>query len=105
MYSDPAEQVWVWNYEGEKMYMDIEEPIRFKVLREQFTDTTPTNHPVAAPGRRQSVVDLSASNDLAANSTKIPPYSITVSVILWCITSKLHVDWSSLCSVLLQRMV
>ncbi|RCH87315.1 DNA-directed RNA polymerase III subunit RPC8 [Rhizopus azygosporus] len=74
---DPAEQVWVWNYEGEKMFMDIEEPIRVRVLREQFTDTTPTSHPPAkAAGRRPSAAD--ASDDLAANSTKIPPYSITV---------------------------
>ncbi|KAI9358020.1 RNA polymerase III subunit Rpc25-domain-containing protein [Pilaira anomala] len=78
---DPAEQVWVWNYEGEKMFMDIEESIRFRVLREQFTDATPTNHlPAAAPGRRQSVADVSASNDLAGNSTKIPPYSITCAI-------------------------
>jgi DNA-directed RNA polymerase III subunit RPC8 len=81
-FSDPAEQVWVWNYEGEKMFMDIEEPIRFRVLREQFTDTTPTNHPttVNAARRRQSVADTSASSDLAGNSTKIPPYSITCSI-------------------------
>ncbi|CEP08572.1 hypothetical protein [Parasitella parasitica] len=79
---DPAEQVWVWSYEGEKMYMDIEEPIRFKVLREQFTDTTPTNHPhpVALPRRRQSVADVSATDDLAGNSTKIPPYSLTCTI-------------------------
>jgi DNA-directed RNA polymerase III subunit RPC8 len=83
---DPAEQVWVWNYEGEKMFMDIEESIRFRVLREQFTDTTPTNHPppISAPGaRRQSVADISANSDLAANSTKIPPYSITVSIFCY----------------------
>lgn len=62
--------------------MDIEEPIRFRVLREQFTDTTPTNHPTVgtASRRRQSAADTSASNDLAGNSTKIPPYSITVSL-------------------------
>lgn len=81
--SDPAEQVWVWNYEGEKMYMDIDEPIRFRVLRELFTDTTPTHHSTPGgsnpAGRRQSVADVSASNDLAANSTKIPPYALTVS--------------------------
>lgn len=69
--SDPAEQVWVWNYEGEKMFMDIEEPIRVRVLREQYTDTTPTSHP--QKGRNNDAAD-----DLAANSTKIPPYSITV---------------------------
>ncbi|KAI7896204.1 RNA polymerase III subunit Rpc25-domain-containing protein [Mucor mucedo] len=77
---DPAEQVWVWNYEGEKMFMDIEESIRFRVLREQFTDTTPTNHPISTSGRRQSVADIAANSDLAANSTKIPPYSITCAI-------------------------
>lgn len=68
-YSDPAEQVWVWNYEGEKMFMDIEEPIRVRVLREQYTDTTPTSQPYGGK---------TSDEDLAANSTKIPPYSITV---------------------------
>ncbi|KAI8333574.1 DNA-directed RNA polymerase III subunit RPC8-like protein [Chlamydoabsidia padenii] len=79
---DPAEQVWVWNYDGEKMYMDIDEPIRFRVLREIFTDTTPTHHTPGnnATGRRQSVADVSASNDLAANSTKIPPYALTCTI-------------------------
>ncbi|CAO3579396.1 unnamed protein product [Absidia cylindrospora] len=81
---DPAEQVWVWNYNGEKMYMDIDEPIRFRVLRELFTDTTPTHHSTTGganpAGRRQSVADVSASNDLAANSTKIPPYALTCTI-------------------------
>ncbi|KAI9250375.1 hypothetical protein EDC94DRAFT_316431 [Helicostylum pulchrum] len=63
------------------MFMDIEESIRFRVLREQFTDTTPTNHtPASSFGRRQSVADAAASSDLAGNSTKIPPYSITCAI-------------------------
>lgn len=77
--SDPAEQVWVWNYEGEKLYMDLEEPIRFRVLREVFTDKTPTPTQAGAAGRRQSAADASATQDLQANSAKIPPYSLTVS--------------------------
>ncbi|KAF7731923.1 DNA-directed RNA polymerase III subunit RPC8 [Apophysomyces ossiformis] len=76
---DPAEQVWVWNYDGEKMYMDIDEPIRFRVLRELFTDTTPTTHPPAGH-RRQSIADASVSSDLAANSTKIAPYALTCTI-------------------------
>ncbi|ORZ25185.1 hypothetical protein BCR42DRAFT_3134 [Absidia repens] len=66
------------------MYMDIDEPIRFRVLRELFTDTTPTHHSTTGganpAGRRQSVADVSASNDLAANSTKIPPYALTCTI-------------------------
>ncbi|ORX55784.1 hypothetical protein DM01DRAFT_1321129 [Hesseltinella vesiculosa] len=75
---DPAEQIFVWNYEGEKLFMDIDERIRFKVLAENFADATPSVHPsTSAAGRRQSVADTTASNDLVANSTKIPPYALT----------------------------
>ncbi|KAI9485093.1 DNA-directed RNA polymerase III subunit RPC8-like protein [Zychaea mexicana] len=77
---DPAEQVWVWNYEGEKMYMDIEEPIRIRVLREVFTDKTPTADMAATAGRRQSAADTSATSDLQANSAKIPPYALTCTI-------------------------
>lgn len=76
------------------MFMDIEEPIRFRVLREQFTDTTPTNHPppAALPRRRQSVADVSATDDLAGNSTKIPPYSLTVSAVTFFFISSLFIN-------------
>ncbi|KAI8376304.1 DNA-directed RNA polymerase III subunit RPC8-like protein [Radiomyces spectabilis] len=78
---DPAEQVWVWNYDGEKLFMDIDEPIRFRVLREFFTDTTPTVLPASgSQQRRQSIADTSANSDLVANSTKIPPYSLTCTI-------------------------
>lgn len=44
---DEAEQVWVWEYETEDgthdLFMDINEPIRFRVSEEIFTDTTPVN--------------------------------------------------------------
>lgn len=70
----------MWNYEGEKLFMDIDEPIRFRVLREVFTDKTPTASMAANAGRRQSAANLTAVNDLQANSAKIPPYSLTVSV-------------------------
>ena len=59
--------------------MDIEEPIRFRVLREIFTDKTPTADMAAVSGRRQSAADAAAANDLQANSAKIPPYALTVS--------------------------
>ncbi|KAL1927233.1 hypothetical protein VTP01DRAFT_3862 [Rhizomucor pusillus] len=77
---DPAEQLWVWNYEGEKLFMDIDEPIRFRVLREVFTDKTPTASMAANAGRRQSAANLTAVNDLQANSAKIPPYSLTCTI-------------------------
>ncbi|KAI7867817.1 DNA-directed RNA polymerase III subunit RPC8-like protein [Spinellus fusiger] len=78
---DVAEQVWVWSYEGQKLYMDIEETIRFRILHELFTDTTPTTHQgTVAGGSRQSVAEMAASSDLAANSTKIPPYALTCTI-------------------------
>ena len=44
---DEAEQVWVWEYETEDgthdLFMDINEPIRFRVSEEIFTDTTPSH--------------------------------------------------------------
>ncbi|KAI8577654.1 hypothetical protein K450DRAFT_251127 [Umbelopsis ramanniana AG] len=77
---DAEERVWIWNYDGEKLYMDIEEQIRFQVLSEVFTDTTPTPTNIGPTGRRQSAADATAANDLAANSTKIPPYALTGSI-------------------------
>lgn len=45
--SDAKEQLWVWEYqvEGEKhdMFMDIDEEIRFRVVKEIFVDTSPTS--------------------------------------------------------------
>lgn len=76
--SDSDERVWFWTYEGNKLYMDIDDQIRFQVLSEVFTDTTPTPTNVGPAGRRQSAADTTAANDLAANSTKIPPYALKV---------------------------
>lgn len=59
--------------------MDLDEPIRIRVLREVFTDKTPTPATAASTGRRQSAADASATADLQANSAKIPPYALTVS--------------------------
>ena len=45
--SDKEEQLWVWEYEAEDgkhdMYMDIDEEIRFRVIKETFVDTSPTS--------------------------------------------------------------
>jgi DNA-directed RNA polymerase III subunit RPC8 len=81
-FSDPVEHVWFWNYEGNKLYLDIDERIRFQVLSEIFTDTTPTPANIGPAGRRQSAADTTAVNDLAANSKKIPPYGLTVRALV-----------------------
>jgi len=40
--SDTKEQVWVWQYNGHQLYMDVDEEIRFRVQEEIFVDTMPT---------------------------------------------------------------
>ncbi|TPX56410.1 hypothetical protein PhCBS80983_g04543 [Powellomyces hirtus] len=38
---DEEEKLWVWRYEGNDLYMDIDEPIRFRLEVEQFVDVGP----------------------------------------------------------------
>nr|CAG4648880.1 EOG090X0DHL [Polyphemus pediculus] len=42
---DESDQVWIWEYKSDEgshdMYMDAGEEIRFRVVGENFTDTTP----------------------------------------------------------------
>ncbi|KAF9917853.1 hypothetical protein BX616_011096, partial [Lobosporangium transversale] len=64
------EQVWVWMYDENEMFMDIDESIRFRVESEQFFDTSPSVRP------KKEGVD---TPDLSANSTKQAPYSLVVS--------------------------
>ncbi|GIY26255.1 DNA-directed RNA polymerase III subunit RPC8 [Caerostris extrusa] len=45
---DEKEQLWVWVFTSEEgqthdLFMDREEPIRFRVLEDTFVDTTPTS--------------------------------------------------------------
>lgn len=42
---DKDEQVWVWHYGGEKLFMDVGETIRFKVTKERFSDPSPVGAP------------------------------------------------------------
>ncbi|PIA18307.1 hypothetical protein COEREDRAFT_6548 [Coemansia reversa NRRL 1564] len=38
---DGSEGVWVWRYEGNELFMDLDEPIRFRVLDTVFLDVSP----------------------------------------------------------------
>ena len=78
--SDEDEQLWVWEYQTEDgsshdLFMDINEPIRFRVIDEEFIDLTPTG-------------PTNAANVESAEPTeqKKAPYSILVS--LFVIVSK-----------------
>ena len=72
-YSDDEEQLWVWQYETEDgshdLFMDANEPIRFRIVNEEFVDLTPTG-PVSAA--------KTDSNEKMEQ--KKAPYSITVSI-------------------------
>jgi len=55
---DDTENVWVWEYPTEDedgaathtdLFMDIGEPVRFRVAGETFTDTGPSSRPDVAP--------------------------------------------------------
>jgi hypothetical protein len=85
--------------------MDIDEKIRFQILSEEFTDTTPTPANIGPAGRRQSAADTTAINDLAANSTKIAPYSLTVSASMASLTLQSAAILINHCRELLLRMV
>jgi DNA-directed RNA polymerase III subunit RPC8 len=40
-YSDHSEQVWIWNPDGQKFYLDNQETVRFRVEAEYWFDQTP----------------------------------------------------------------
>jgi len=55
---DATENVWVWEYPTEDedgaathtdLFMDVGEPVRFRVAGETFTDTGPSSRPDVAP--------------------------------------------------------
>ncbi len=78
---DEREQIWIWEYttEGDEevheMYMDKGESIRFRVVGESFTDTTPIPAPGNPQGNQAGTSGAVTQEDL---ETKIP-YNITVS--------------------------
>lgn len=70
---EEAEQAWVWEYpldDGEKhdLYMDIGEPIKFRVSGEVFEESSPVGPPVLTE----------KASTPAQNETKTP-YRIIVS--------------------------
>ena len=72
---DPTEQSWIWNYgeggEG-KLFIDVGELIRFRVLQEHFVETKDAN----IRKHTTSIDDTTASS----GSSVPPPYRITASI-------------------------
>ncbi|KAJ3164146.1 DNA-directed RNA polymerase III subunit RPC8 [Geranomyces variabilis] len=67
---DEAEKLWVWRYEGSDLYMDIDEPVRFRVEVEQFVDVGPV---------RVGQVEAEGGAENEANK-RPAPYSLLVSI-------------------------
>ena len=79
---DEREQIWIWEYatEGEEaheMYMDKGENIRFRIVGECFTDTTPVPTVVATPGPGPNPPAPAPAVPEEADVPK-SPYTITV---------------------------
>lgn len=72
---DEAEQAWIWEYDvgdGSKhdLFMDLGEPIRFKVISESFTEINPTGPEITDPNQ------TSTSEKVTENKAA---FSLTVS--------------------------
>eukprot|EP00741_Cyanophora_paradoxa_P002460 tig00000076_g2384.t1 len=67
---DKSEQLWVWKFEGNDLFMDLQEDIRFRVKTVHFN----TGPPMGAPGSAQALAK-------AANAgPATPPMLIEASV-------------------------
>jgi DNA-directed RNA polymerase III subunit RPC8 len=61
---DPHERVWVWSFGGNDMFIDLEEPIRIRILSEIFTESAPTP---------KEVLIAAAAAQAAATDNPMPP--------------------------------
>nr|CAG4649677.1 EOG090X0DHL [Scapholeberis mucronata]SVE93877.1 EOG090X0DHL [Scapholeberis mucronata] len=70
---DEAEHAWIWEYESEEgkhdLFMDTGEEIRFKVVAEDFNDTTPSGPSNESP-----------ETSLESKDSKKMAYRITASI-------------------------
>ncbi|KAJ2777250.1 DNA-directed RNA polymerase III complex subunit Rpc25 [Coemansia javaensis] len=63
---DASEGVWVWRYEGNDLFIDLDEPIRFRVLETAFLDASPP---------RPQIGDADS-----APATHAPPFALVCSI-------------------------
>jgi DNA-directed RNA polymerase III subunit RPC8 len=78
---DETENVWVWEYPGEEegshhdLFMDIGEPVRFRVAGETFTDTGPSSRPDVAPE-----VKVEGGGGVETGGPRVAPYALTATL-------------------------
>ena len=78
---DEREQLFIWQYDtGDSvhdLYLDIGELIRFKVVGENFVDTTP----MSGPPKKPDNISISSTTNLPPNKEESRcPYSIVGSI-------------------------
>jgi DNA-directed RNA polymerase III subunit RPC8 len=79
------ERLWVWNYDGNELFMDLDEKIRFRVLTESFAEVAPVQKEAllaAVANKLNGSGSLTeADQQLALESVPtVPPYKIIASV-------------------------
>jgi DNA-directed RNA polymerase III subunit RPC8 len=74
------ERLWVWHYDGNDLFMDLDEPIRFRVLGDAFAEIAPARKETAmlkankiAAGSPPGEIDAVAAAELPA---PVAPYKI-----------------------------
>lgn len=88
--------MWIWKYGGNELFMDVGEPIRFRIVRESFKDASPTpahrrrpssSTPTSLPSAPTAPTEAGTGGVAGeeggvgsfSNADKIAPYSLTVS--------------------------
>lgn len=77
---DPQDQIWYWKYQGNQLYMDIDETIRFRVLSEQFNEIPPTQKEQLL-SRKAAIEagELDPNKPITFTPSLKSPYTLTVS--------------------------
>ncbi|KAJ1912043.1 DNA-directed RNA polymerase III complex subunit Rpc25 [Tieghemiomyces parasiticus] len=75
---DAQEQVWVWRYEGNDLFMDPGEPIRVRVIEEAFVEAAP--EPPKKEAADLTPITLPLAKDQAEPKVPPAPYSLTCSI-------------------------
>lgn len=94
---EEAEQAWVWEYpleDGAKhdLFMDIGEPIKFRVSREIFEESSPIGPPKTDV--QQASTSASASAAVAAASSQQKEVKTPYKIVVRCIVRQVFVEIS-----------
>lgn len=76
---DPAERVWIWEYDSNELFIDLEEPIRVRVMAERFIEVAPVEKDSAS--MMTSTTDSNSMVPVKELSKQVPAYVITASIV------------------------